>query len=139
MTGTGSVGLAFIYWTIGFLISLASGTIYLEYTACFPSRSGSEVAYLEQAYVRPAYFFPTIFAAQSVLFSFSSSNAIGESQPLCYVSHTEASSLTAFKTVLANYFFAISGHTATDWQIKGVAIAGYTLVIFSTYFFEISY
>lgn len=53
--------------------------VYLEYAAYFPSRSGSEVAYLEQAYPRPKYFFPVIFAVQSVILSFSSSNAIGQS------------------------------------------------------------
>jgi hypothetical protein len=29
--------------------------------------------------------------------------------------------------VLADYLFAIHGSTGTDWQIKGVAIAGYTV------------
>lgn len=52
--------------------------VYLEYAAYFPSRSGSEVAYLEQAYPRPKFFFPVIFAVQSVILSFSSSNAIGK-------------------------------------------------------------
>ena len=74
---TGSIGAAMFYWTSGFFISLSSMGVYLEYAACFPSRSGSEVAYLEQAYPRPKYFFPVIFAVQSVLLSFSSSNAIG--------------------------------------------------------------
>ncbi|KAJ9130961.1 High-affinity methionine permease [Pleurostoma richardsiae] len=106
LSGTGSVGLSFIYWTIGFLVSLASGCVYLEYTAYFPSRSGSEVAYLEQAYPRPTWFFPTTFAFQSVALSFASSNAI----------------------VLADYLFSISGHAGTDWEIKGVAVAGYTVV-----------
>lgn len=29
--------------------------------------------------------------------------------------------------VLANYLFATAGHTGTSWQIKGVAIVGYTV------------
>ncbi|RDW73477.1 hypothetical protein BP6252_07384 [Coleophoma cylindrospora] len=75
LSGTGSIGLSFIYWTI---------------------RSGSEVVFLEQAYPRPTWFFPTTFAVQNVILSFSSSNAI----------------------VLANYLFKCAGATGTDWQVK---------------------
>ncbi|KAH6886500.1 high affinity methionine permease [Thelonectria olida] len=105
LAGTGSVGLSFIYWTLGYLLCLASGSVYLEFTAYFPSRSGSEVVFLEQAYPRPIWFFPTTFAVQSVILSFGSSNAI----------------------VLAKYLFAISGSAGTDWQVKGVALTGYTI------------
>ncbi|OAA63770.1 high-affinity methionine permease [Niveomyces insectorum RCEF 264] len=37
-----------------------------------------------------------------------------------------------YSTLLANYLFATSGHTGTDWQVKGVAIAGYTVVTICT-------
>lgn len=57
----------------------ASGfSVYLELASYFPNRSGSEVVYLEQAYPRPKHFFPVTFAVQSVILSFSSSNAVGE-------------------------------------------------------------
>jgi hypothetical protein len=78
LKGTGSVGLSMIYWFLGFLISLASLCVYLEYAAYFPNRSGSEVVYLEQAYPRPKWLIPTAFAFQSVALSFSSANTIGE-------------------------------------------------------------
>ncbi|KAH6677165.1 amino acid permease-domain-containing protein [Halenospora varia] len=107
LSGTGSVGLAMIYWVLGFLIAASSLSVYLEYASYFPNRSGSEVVYLEQAYPRPKYFFPTAFAAQSVILSFSSSNAI----------------------VLARYLFRINGHVPSDWELKGVAIAGYTVAV----------
>lgn len=29
--------------------------------------------------------------------------------------------------VLSNYLFAIAGTKGTDWQVKGVALAGYTV------------
>ncbi|CZR62138.1 related to high affinity methionine permease [Phialocephala subalpina] len=116
LSGTGSIGLSFIYWTLGYLLCIAMGSVYLEYTAYFPSRSGSEVVFLEQAYPRPTWFFPTTFAVQNVVFSFSSSNAI----------------------VLANYLFKTAGTTGTAWQVKGVALAGYTVatlvLIFHTKF-----
>ncbi|KAI0120622.1 amino acid permease-domain-containing protein [Xylariales sp. AK1849] len=105
LSETGSVGLSMVYWGLGFFTSAASLSVYLEYLAYFPSRSGSEVAYLEQAYPRPKFFFPTTFAFQSVVLSFSASNA----------------------TVLAQYLFRINGHSPTAWEQKGVAIAGYTV------------
>ncbi|RMD40167.1 hypothetical protein DV735_g4955, partial [Chaetothyriales sp. CBS 134920] len=116
LKGTGSVGLSLIYWFIGFLIAASSLSVYLEFASYFPSRSGAEVVYLEQAYPRPKYLFPITFAIQTVLLSFSSSNAI----------------------VLANYLYRINGATPTAWELKGVAVAGYTVaflfVAFSTRF-----
>lgn len=60
-------------------MSYSTLAVYLEFAAYFPSRSGSEAVYLEQSFPRPRYLFPTVFAVQTVLFSFSSSNAIGRS------------------------------------------------------------
>ena len=31
--------------------------------------------------------------------------------------------------VLAQYLFRINGHIPTNWELKGVAIAGYTLAV----------
>lgn len=107
LKGTGSVGLSLIYWFIGFLIASASLSVYLEYASYFPSRSGSQVVYLEQAYPRPRYLIPVIFASQTVLLCFSASNSI----------------------VFAQYLFRINGHSPTPWEQKGVAVAGYTVVV----------
>jgi amino acid transporter len=107
LSGVGSVGLSFFYWVIGFFLSGTSLAVYLEYAAYFPNRSGSEVVYLEQAYPRPRWFFPTTFALWYLILSFSSSNCI----------------------VLANYLFQISGHAPTPWELKGVALAAWTLCI----------
>ncbi|KIH93274.1 hypothetical protein SPBR_02451 [Sporothrix brasiliensis 5110] len=103
--GTGSVGLSMIFWVIGFLMSLTSLAVYLEFAAYFPNRSGAETVYLEQAYLRPRFLFPVAFAFQTVVLSFSSSNSI----------------------VLAQYLFRANGHTPTNWQLKGVALAGYSV------------
>lgn len=77
---TGSVGLSMVYWVIGFIIGCCGLATFLELGSYFPARSGSEVVFLEQAYPRPKWFFPTAFALQSVVLSFSSSNAIGTSR-----------------------------------------------------------
>lgn len=66
------------YWVIGLLISLAGISVYLEFASYFPSRSGSDVVYLEQAYPKPRYLWPVAFAVQTVILSFVSSNVIGE-------------------------------------------------------------
>ncbi|KAK9576096.1 hypothetical protein V6Z92_009378 [Aspergillus fumigatus] len=107
LKGAGSVGLALFYWVIGFLMAGSSLAVYLEFSSYFPSRSGSEVVYLEQAYPRPKYFLPTVFAMQSVLFSFSSSNAI----------------------VLAQYLFRLAEAQSTPWKLKGVAVASYSVAV----------
>ena len=77
LNSTGSVGLALMYWVIGFIMALAGFSVYLEFASYFPNRSGAQVVYLEQAYPRPKHLFPVAFAVQEVILSFSSSNAIG--------------------------------------------------------------
>ncbi|KAJ5222944.1 uncharacterized protein N7469_009184 [Penicillium citrinum] len=108
LSGVGSVGLSMIYWFIGYLLSQSILSLYLEYASYFPSRSGSEVVYLEQAFPKPKYLIPTVFAAKHVIFSFASSNAV----------------------VMAQYIFGIGGISYTPWQMKGVAVAMYTLAYF---------
>lgn len=78
LNGTGSVGLSLVYWALGFLTSIAGFAVYLEYTAYFPNRSGSNVVYLEQAYPRPRWLFPTAYAFHVVALSFSSGNSMGK-------------------------------------------------------------
>ncbi|KAK4183243.1 high-affinity methionine permease [Podospora australis] len=107
LKGTGSVGLSMIYWVLGFIISASKLAVYLEFASYFPNRSGSQVVYLEQSYPRPRWLFPTAFAFMSVCLSFTSGNAI----------------------VLAQYLFAVNGHEPKDWELKGVAVAGYTVAV----------
>ncbi|KAM0251463.1 hypothetical protein ACHAQJ_008171 [Trichoderma viride] len=107
LAGTGSIGLSLIWWALGFLTSITAFAVYLEFTAYFPSRSGAEVVYLEQAYPRPRWLMSTAFAFQTVILSFSSGNSY----------------------VLAEYLFKMTDHSPTDWQLKAVAVAGYTVAV----------
>ncbi len=91
-------------------MAVAGFGTYLELTSYFPNRSGSEVVYLEQAYPRPRFFLPITFAVQSVILSFSSSNAV----------------------VLSRYVWRIADKTPSDWEMKGVAIAAYTAATICT-------
>lgn len=94
-------------------MAASSQSVYLEFASYFPSRSGSEVVYLEQSYPRPKYFFPTVFAMQTVVFSFSSSNAV----------------------VLAQYLFSLAGtESESDWALKGIAVASYTVAVLGLFF-----
>ncbi|CAI7664009.1 unnamed protein product [Penicillium manginii] len=103
-------------YSVGFMAALClninqmvgTGIFSTQYASYFPSRSGSEVVYLEQAFPKPKYLIPTIFAAKHVIFSFASSNAV----------------------VMAQYIFGIGGDSYTPWQMKGVAVALYTLAYF---------
>ncbi|WOO80303.1 High-affinity methionine permease [Vanrija pseudolonga] len=104
--GVGSVSLSLIYWVIGAAIAFSGTSVLIELASYFPSRSGSNVVYLEQAFPRPLYFWPLVFAFQVIVVRFNSGNAF----------------------VVASYLFRLSTHTPTDWEIKGVAIAVVTLV-----------
>lgn len=75
-----------IYWALGFVTSITSFAVYLEFASYFSNRSGSEVVYLEQAYPRPRWLFPTAFAFQTIVLSFSSGNSIGNCDPLVTLS-----------------------------------------------------
>ena len=77
----------------------------------FPSRSGAEVVWLEQAYPQPRYFFPVAYAVLSVILSFNSSNAV----------------------VLSQYFWAMVGKEPTAWELKGVAVASFTIAVLCKY------
>ncbi|PVH93935.1 amino acid transporter [Periconia macrospinosa] len=101
-----SVGLSLLYWVFGAIIAAAALAVYLEYASLFPNRSGGQVTYLEQAYPRPAFLFPTAYAFFTVAFSFSASNAV----------------------VLARYIYRAAGHPATEWENKGLAIGSYTFL-----------
>ena len=118
-------------------MAVAGFSVYLEFASYFPNRSGSEVVYLEQAYPRPKHLFPVAFAVQSVILSFSSSNAIGEPpNPECHPvlrvraedSQCWACGLT-LETVLSRYLWRIAEKEPTDWEMKGVAVAAYTLAV----------
>ncbi|KAJ4983134.1 high-affinity methionine permease [Stagonosporopsis vannaccii] len=103
-----SVGLSILYWIFGFIIAATALAVYLEYASLFPNRSGGQVAYLEQAFPRPAFLFPVTYAFFTVVFSFSSSNAV----------------------VLARYIYRAAGYTASEWENKGLAMASYTFLAF---------
>ncbi|TLD23997.1 hypothetical protein PspLS_06462 [Pyricularia sp. CBS 133598] len=107
LKGTGSVGMSMTYWTIGIFIAASHLAVFLEFACYFPKRSGSLVVFLEQSYPKPRYLFPIMIALVGLILGFGSSMAL----------------------VLAKYIFQAVGHTYTTWELKGLAMAGYTAVI----------
>ncbi|KAG1857928.1 amino acid/polyamine transporter I [Suillus tomentosus] len=76
LNSVGSVGLLFVFWLLAPLFAFGGLMVYSEYASMFPKRSGAEVVYLEQAYPRPKFLVPIMFAVTSVLLSFSATNSI---------------------------------------------------------------
>ncbi|KAG8905986.1 hypothetical protein FRB99_007843 [Tulasnella sp. 403] len=104
---TGSIGLALIYWFIGFLIAMAGFSYYIELAAAYPDRAGADVVYFEQVYKRPKFFFPATYAAITLLLGFNSSTCI----------------------IFAQYaLYAHGDEHPSDWVQRGIAVAMYAVV-----------
>ncbi|KAK4629931.1 High-affinity methionine permease [Fulvia fulva] len=98
--GAGSVGAALLLWTLGLSIAFSGLMVWLE-LGCMIPRSGGEKVYLEAAYQRPKLLATTVFAFQAILLGFSANGCI----------------------IFAQYVLIAAGHTATEWQKRGIAIA----------------
>ncbi|KDQ17199.1 hypothetical protein BOTBODRAFT_30010 [Botryobasidium botryosum FD-172 SS1] len=110
LKSVGSVGFSLVAWAIGTLIAFSGLTLYTELASMFPNRSGAEVVYLEQAYPKPRFLFPTTFAVISVLLSYTATNAI----------------------VFAQYILSAAGQESTRWNTRGIACGVITFVIFTS-------
>ncbi|KDQ17200.1 hypothetical protein BOTBODRAFT_155984 [Botryobasidium botryosum FD-172 SS1] len=110
LNSVGSVGFSLIAWVIGTLIAFSGLSLYTELASMFPNRSGAEVVYLEQAYLKPRFLFPTTFAVITVLLSFSATNAI----------------------VFAQYVLSAAGQEQTRWNVRGIACGVITFAILTS-------
>lgn len=100
VNSVGSIGGAYVFWVVGFIVTLIQVSVYIEFVTYFRRRSGGEVVYLEQAYPRPQFLVPVVYAAVTVILSFSTSSA----------------------SAFASYIFKAAHHTPTDWQQRGLAV-----------------
>lgn len=101
LKSVGSVGASYVFWVVGFIITMFQIGVYIEYVTYFPKRSGAEVVYLEQAYNKPRFMMPVVYAATTVILSFATSSA----------------------SAFASYIFSAAGHHPTAWQQRGLALA----------------
>ncbi|UNI23803.1 hypothetical protein JDV02_009600 [Purpureocillium takamizusanense] len=104
---TGSVGLSFILWLVGGLLTFFGLSVFLEFGLAIP-RSGGEKNYLERVYRRPRYLATCVLASQMILLGFSSGNALAFGRYILYASGSEA---------------------PDGWQARGIGIAGVTFAI----------
>lgn len=100
LKSVGSIGAAYIFWVVGFIVTLFQVVVYIEFVTYFRRRSGGEVVYLEQAYPRPQFLVPVVYAAVTVILSFSTSSA----------------------SAFASYIFKAANHSPTSWEQRGLAV-----------------
>lgn len=100
LKSVGSIGAAYIFWVVGFIVTLFQVVVYIEFVTYFRRRSGGEVVYLEQAYPRPQFLVPVVYAAVTVILSFSTSSA----------------------SAFASYIFKAAGHAPSPWEQRGLAV-----------------
>ncbi|PNY26215.1 High affinity methionine permease, partial [Tolypocladium capitatum] len=105
VNSVGSVGASMLLWVLGLLISIAGLCVWLEF-ACMIPRSGGEKVYLEAAYRRPKMLITVVFAVQAIALGFTASGCI----------------------VFASNIIVATGHVATEWQQRGIAIGVITLI-----------
>ncbi|OWB56444.1 hypothetical protein B5S28_g2345 [[Candida] boidinii] len=104
LNSMGSIGSTYVLWICCWFISLFNVFVYIEYAGYYPKRNGGDVAYLEHAYRQPKYLVPTIYAAVSVILSFTTSSALAFGQYILKAAEIEA----------------------TEWKYKGIALGALT-------------
>ncbi|KAK9319226.1 amino acid permease-domain-containing protein [Lipomyces orientalis] len=126
----GSVGASYVLWVSGFIVALFQVFIYIEYVTYFKKRSGGEVAYLEQAYPRPKFLIPTLFAAVTVVFSYLNSSALAFGQ---FVLNAAQVNPTTWKErgigVGVLSAVAIGAALSTKWSLKVSNVLGFVKVV----------
>lgn len=100
LKSVGSIGLSYVFWIVGFIITVFQICVYIEFVTYFRRRSGAEVVYLEQSYPNPKFMVPVVYAACTVILSFATSSA----------------------SAFASYIYSAAGHTPTDWEQRGLAV-----------------
>lgn len=100
LKSVGSVGASYLFWSVGFVVNLFIVFMYVEYVTYFRRRSGAQVAYLEQAYPKPKFMIPVLYAAVSVTLSYITSSAAS----------------------FAQYVFEGANYNATAWQERGLSV-----------------
>ncbi|KAK9350632.1 Y+L amino acid transporter [Lipomyces doorenjongii] len=126
----GSVGASYVLWIVGFIIALFQVFVYIEYVTYFKKRSGGEVAYLEQAYPKPQFLIPTLFAAITVIFSYLNSSALAFGQ---FVLNSAQVTPTTWRErgigVGVLTAVAIAAALSTKWSLKLSNVLGFFKVV----------
>lgn len=127
----GSIGSTYVLWLACFLLPLFSVFLYIEFAGYYPRRNGGEVAYLEQAYPKPKFLVPTIFAAVSIVLSYTTSSALAFGQYV--LAAAEIESKTWYYrgiAVAALTFSALCVAGSTKWSLRLQNVIGFIKIVF---------
>lgn len=130
----GSIGSTYVLWLLCFFLPICSIFIYIEFAGYFPKRNGGDVAYLEQAYPKPKFLIPTVYAAVSVILSFTTSSALAFGQYILSAAEIEAKTWyyrgIAIGALTGSCLFVA---LSTKWSLKLQNLLGFIKIIFMTF------
>jgi amino acid transporter len=130
----GSIGATYVLWLTCFLLPLFSTYLYIEFAGYYPKRNGGDVAYLEQAYPKPKFFVPTVYAAISVVLSFTTSSALAFGQYILSAAEVEAKTWYYRGIAIGALTFAsLCISLSTKWSLKLQNVLGFVKIIFMTF------
>ena len=127
----GSIGSTYVLWLLCFFLPLFSIYIYIEYAGYFPRRNGGDVAYLEKAYPKPKFLVPTVYAAVSVVLSYTTTSALAFGQ---YILSTVEDKAQVWHyrgiAIGALTFSALCIAVSTKWSLRLQNLLGFIKVVF---------
>ncbi|KAH7318062.1 amino acid/polyamine transporter I [Stachybotrys elegans] len=109
---TGSVGICFMLWLVGGILTFCGLSVFLEFGLAIPL-SGGEKNYLERVYRHPRYLATCVLASQMILLGFSSGNSLAFGRYILFASGSEAPDDWA----------------ENDWAARGIAVACVTFAV----------
>lgn len=127
---TGSVGISFILWLVGGILTFFGLSIFLEFGLAIP-RSGGEKNYLERVYRRPLYLATCVLASQMVLLGFSSGNSLAFGRYILFASGSDAPDGWAARGIgVACATFAVGLHSILPkWGVRLFNVLGVFKVV----------
>lgn len=127
----GSVGSTYVLWLLCFFFPIINIFVYIEFAGYFPKRNGGDVAYLEQAYPKPKFLVPTIYAAVTVVLSYTTSSALAFGQYILNAADVE-STTWKYRGIAIVALTASCGVVAasTKWSLRLQNLLGFIKVVF---------
>lgn len=127
----GSIGATYVLWLLCFFLPLFSIYIYIEYAGYYPKRNGGDVAYLEKAYPKPKFLIPAVYAAVSVVLSYTTTSALAFGQYILSTVETEVK-VWHYRGIAigALTFSCLCIAVSTNWSLRLQNILGFIKIVF---------
>lgn len=127
----GSIGATYVLWLLCFFLPLFSIYIYIEYAGYYPKRNGGDVAYLEKAYPKPKFLIPAVYAAVSVILSYTTTSALAFGQYILSTVETEVK-VWHYRGIAigALTFSCLCIAVSTNWSLRLQNILGFIKIVF---------